>query len=149
VRLAKGGSSHFSCVAVGSTYIEAMTSPLPPSEQNALLRGAPIVAHARFTIGDVVRHRMFGFRGVVFDIDPVFANSDEWYESIPEGLRPDRDQPFYHLLAENGEASYVAYVSQQNLVADDSEEPVDHPAIQGLFTDFAAGRYRLRPSHRH
>lgn len=110
---------------------------------------APPVAHASFAIGDVVRHRLFDFRGVVFDVDPVFANSEEWYEAIPAGIRPDRDQPFYHLLAENGEASYVAYVSQQNLLPDDSEEPVDHPAIAGLFDAFADGRYRLRREHRH
>lgn len=109
----------------------------------------PAVATARFTIGDVVRHRMFDFRGVIFDIDPVFANSDEWYDSIPEDLRPSKEQPFYHLLAENGESSYVAYVSQQNLLHDDSEEPVDHPAIDGLFTGFADGRYNLRREHRH
>jgi heat shock protein HspQ len=110
---------------------------------------APAVAHARFSIGAVVRHRLFDFRGVVFDVDPVFANTEEWYEAIPEEIRPDRDQPFYHLLAENGEASYVAYVSQQNLLVDDSEEPVDHPAISGLFDAFADGRYRLRREHRH
>jgi heat shock protein HspQ len=110
---------------------------------------APPVAHARFSIGDVVRHRMFDFRGVIFDIDPVFANSDEWYEAIPEEVRPDKDQPFYHLLAENGEGSYVAYVSQQNLICDESEEPVDHLAISGLFDAFADGRYRLKREHRH
>ena len=112
-------------------------------------RDAPPIAHARFSIGDVVRHRMFDFRGVIFDVDPVFANSEEWYEAIPEGIRPKRDQPFYHLLAENMESSYVAYVSQQNLVADESDEPVDHPAISGLFKGFADGRYRLRQQHRH
>jgi len=110
---------------------------------------APAIAHARYSIGAVVRHRLFDFRGVVFDVDPVFANTEEWYEAIPEDIRPDRDQPFYHLLAENGEASYVAYVSQQNLLADDSEEPVDHPAISGLFDSFADGRYRLKREHRH
>ena len=104
---------------------------------------------ARFAIGDVVRHRLFDFRGVVFDVDPFFANSEEWYEAIPEAMRPSKDQPFYHLLAENGESSYVAYVSQQNLLHDDSEEPVDHPAIDGLFTGFAGGRYNLRREHRH
>ena len=72
-------------------------------------------------IGDVVRHRLFDFRGVVFDVDPEFANSEEWYEAIPEAMRPSKDQPFYHLLAENAETSYVAYVSQQNLVPDDSD----------------------------
>ena len=113
------------------------------------LPAAPAISHARFAIGDVVRHRMFDFRGVVFDVDPVFSNTDEWYDSIPEGIRPDRDQPFYHLLAENMEQSYVAYVSQQNLMADDSDEPVDHPAIAGLFNGYADGRYSLRREHRH
>ena len=110
---------------------------------------APPIAHARFGIGDVLRHRLFDFRGVVFDIDPVFANSEEWYEAIPEEIRPDKAQPFYHLLAENGEGSYVAYVSQQNLLADESEEPIDHPAIGGMFDAFADGRYRLKREHRH
>ena len=110
---------------------------------------APPVSHARFAIGDVVRHRMFDFRGVVFDVDPIFANSDEWYEAIPEDIRPDKEQPFYHLLAENSDSSYVAYVSQQNLLLDDSDEPIDHPAIRGLFDDYADGRYRLRREHRH
>lgn len=109
----------------------------------------PEIATARFGIGDVVRHRSFDFRGVVFDVDPVFANSDEWYESIPEAVRPRKDQPFYHILAENAEASYVAYVSQQNLEADDSGEPVDHPAIRDLFNEDDDGRYRLKPQHRH
>ncbi len=113
--------------------------------------GAPLppVAHARFDVGEVVRHRMFDFRGVIFDVDPVFANTDEWYESIPEDVRPRKDQPFYHLLAENAESSYVAYVSQQNLVADDTGEPIDHPAIDGLFEDYSGGRYALKREHRH
>ena len=110
---------------------------------------APPIAHAAFAIGDVVRHRLLDFRGVIFDVDPVFANSEEWYQAIPEDLRPAKDQPFYHLLAENAEATYIAYVSQQNLLADDSDEPVDHPAIPGLFTGFDGGRYRLRREHRH
>ncbi len=110
---------------------------------------APRIAAANFSIGEVVRHRMFDFRGVIFDVDPVFANSDEWYEAIPESIRPRKDQPFYHLLAENMESSYVAYVSQQNLVSDDSDEPIDHPAISGIFTGFEDGRYRLRSEHRH
>ncbi len=110
---------------------------------------APPIAHARFAIGDVVRHRLFEFRGVIFDVDPVFANSEEWWDSIPEHVRPARDQPFYHLLAENAESSYVAYVSQQNLEHDDSDEPVDHPAIGGLFDGYREGRYTLRREHRH
>ncbi len=110
---------------------------------------APQVVHARFSIGDVVKHRLFDFRGVIFDIDPVFANSDEWYQSIPEEIRPAKDQPFYHLLAENGESSYTAYVSQQNLLPDTMGGPVHHPAIPGLFEGYADGRYRLRPERRH
>ena len=107
------------------------------------------MAKANFGIGDVVRHRLFDFRGVVFDVDPVFANSEEWYEAIPEAIRPSKDQPFYHLLAENAEQSYIAYVSQQNLIRDDSEEPIDHPAIAAYFDGFEDGRYELRPEHRH
>ncbi len=100
---------------------------------------------ARFALGDVVRHRLFPFRGVVFDVDPHYANTEEWYESIPEEARPRRDQPFYHLLAENEEGSYVAYVSEQNLLPDDSGEPVGHPHIPSIFAAFAEGHYLLRP----
>jgi len=119
-----------------------------------LERSAPVIAKldmplAHFAIGDVVRHKMFDFRGVIFDVDPVFANSEEWYESIPEDVRPSKDQPFYHLLAENAESSYVAYVSQQNLIADDNDEPVDHPAIATMFDRTAENGYRLRPDLRN
>lgn len=117
---------------------------LPPSSVKM-----PPVSHAHFSIGDVVRHRLFEFRGVIFDVDPVFANSEEWYQAIPEEVRPSKEQPFYHLLAENAESSYVAYVSQQNLVADESEEPVDHPAISDIFDEYEEGRYRLRREHKH
>ena len=110
---------------------------------------APRHARARFAIGDIVRHRLYDFRGVVFDVDPVFANSDEWYEQIPEDMRPRRDQPFYHLLAENEESSYVAYVSQGNLQIDRDGEPIDHPNVEQLFDKFDAGRYRLRASLTH
>ena len=110
---------------------------------------APAIAHADFAIGDVVRHRIFEFRGVIFDVDPVFANSEEWYQAIPEEIRPSKDQPFYHLLAENADSTYLAYVSQQNLLRDDSREPVHHPAISGIFDAFADGRYRLRREHKH
>ena len=104
-----------------------------------------VMPQAQFAIGEVVKHRLFDFRGVIFDVDPIFANSEEWYESIPEEIRPAKDQPFYHLLAENADSSYVAYVSQQNLLPDDSDEPIDHPAIGDMFDRFDAGRYRLRP----
>ena len=122
---------------------------MSPSERSTIMPpAATAFPQARFAIGEVVRHRLLDFRGVIFDVDPEFANSEEWYEAIPEAMRPSREQPFYHLLAENAETSYVAYVSQQNLVVDDSEEPVDHPAIGTLF-DRADGGYRLKPVHRH
>jgi heat shock protein HspQ len=102
---------------------------------------------ARFGLGEVVRHRHFPFRGVVFDVDPEFANSEEWYEAIPEAIRPSKDQPFYHLLAENEEeAGYVAYVSQQNLVRDNSGEPIEHPAVSAMF-DRRGKRYVLKREH--
>jgi heat shock protein HspQ len=110
---------------------------------------APRRTKARFGIGDVVRHRVFDFRGVIFDIDPVFANSEEWYEAIPMEVRPHREQPFYHLLAENGDSSYVAYVSQQNLLADGDSGPVDHPNVAELFEPFSGSKYRLRRSMTH
>jgi len=110
---------------------------------------APNIALADFSIGDVVRHRIFEFRGVVFDIDPVFDNSEEWYNSIPEEVRPAKDQPFYHLFAENGESSYVAYVSQQNLLSDREEGPVDHPAIKDIFGRWTGNKYELRREMRH
>ena len=109
----------------------------------------PRHSEARFAIGDVVRHKVFDFRGVVFDIDPVFANSEDWYEAIPKDLRPRRDQPFYHLLAENEDSSYVAYVSQQNLLADSEGGPVEHPNVTELFEDFRNGRYKMRRSLTH
>ncbi len=99
---------------------------------------------ARFNLGDVVRHRTYGFRGVVFDVDPEFSNSEEWYEAIPEPLRPAREQPYYHLFAENDDSNYIAYVSQQNLVADGESGPVGHPAIGQLFGELSDGRYQLR-----
>lgn len=104
---------------------------------------------ARFGIGEVVRHKMFDFRGIIFDVDPVFSNSDEWYEAIPAPLRPSKDQPFYHLLAENSESSYIAYVSQQNLVPDDSDEPVEHPALAAMFERIDGGGYKLRSELTH
>jgi heat shock protein HspQ len=104
-------------------------------------------AKAKFTIGQVVQHRVFPFRGVIFDVDPQFNNTEEWYQAIPEDVRPRKDQPFYHLLAENSESYYVAYVSEQNLVPDASGEPVGHPNVAQLFGELREGRYRPRPRY--
>ena len=99
---------------------------------------------AKFKIGQVVRHRVFAFRGVVFDIDPEFNNTEEWYESIPADARPHKDQPFYHLFAENAETEYIAYVSEQNLLADTSDEPVRHPQVAEIFERDDKGSYKPR-----
>ena len=100
---------------------------------------------AKFYIGKPVKHRLFGFRGVVFDVDPEFGNTEEWYESIPQEARPRKDQPFYHLLAENEDTTpYVAYVSEQNLEPDDSDEPFMHPELEEYFTGIEGGCYITR-----
>ncbi len=100
--------------------------------------------HAKFTLGEVVRHRFHPFRGVIFDVDPEFANTEEWWQSIPAEKRPRKDQPFYHLLAENSETTYIAYVSEQNLLPDETGQPVAHPQVDDLFQGMADGQYVLR-----
>ena len=99
---------------------------------------------AKFMIGQVVRHRLFPFRGVVFDIDPEFDNTEEWWLSIPEEVRPHKDQPFYHLFAENSETEYIAYVSEQNLMPDTTAEPIRHPQVAEIFEKDEDGSYRPR-----
>ena len=101
---------------------------------------------AKFQIGQIVRHRVYEFRGVIFDIDPVFNNTDEWWLSIPENVRPSKDQPFYHLFAENSETEYIAYVSEQNLLPDTSGDPLRHPQVAEVFVKDDAGQYHPRNS---
>ncbi len=98
---------------------------------------------AKFAIGQIVRHRIFPFRGVIFDVDPTFNNTEEWYQAIPAEIRPSKDQPFYHLFAENDEMEYVAYVSEQNLLPDESNEPIRHPNISDVLVQEAQGQWRL------
>ncbi|MEM7193228.1 MAG: heat shock protein HspQ [Pseudomonadota bacterium] len=107
------------------------------------------IRNARFQIGQVVRHRVYPFRGVIFDVDPTFSNTEEWYESIPKDVRPKKDQPYYHLLAENAETEYVAYVSEQNLLPDESGEPLRHPQISEFFEDLQDGVFRFRYVQEH
>ena len=103
-----------------------------------------IALTAKFTIGQVVRHRRYPFRGLIYDVDPIFANTEEWWLSIPEDVRPVKEQPFYHLFAENTETEYIAYVSEQNLVIDESGEPLRHPQIGDSFVRTEAGDYRSK-----
>ena len=103
-----------------------------------------LAIQAKYGLGQVLRHRTHRFRGVVFDVDPNFSSTEDWYQAIPEDSRPRRDQPFYHLLAENEQGTYVAYVSEQNLVPDNSGQPVDHPDLRDLFGPFQDGHYALQ-----
>jgi heat shock protein HspQ len=99
---------------------------------------------AKFAIGQVVKHRKYPFRGIVYDVDPIFANTEEWWQSIPEEVRPRKDQPFYHLFAENAETEYVAYVSEQNLMADTSGDPIRHPQVDEMFVRALDGAYKIK-----
>lgn len=97
-----------------------------------------------FNIGDIVKHRIYPFRGVIIDVDPEFSNTEEWYQSIPAEIRPSRKQPYYHLMAENTETFYTAYVSQQNLINDGENGPLEHPDIEEMFSGMDKGKYHLR-----
>jgi len=108
-----------------------------------------MIRSAKFSIGQPVKHRVYPFRGVIFDVDPVFTNTDEWYDSIPEDVRPHKDQPFYHLYAENEETVYVAYVSEQNLLPDDSSDPIRHPMVDETFDRKPGGQYQPKASVGH
>lgn len=111
------------------------------AKKRAARRRAFKMRTAKFSVGQVVRHRVYPFRGIIFDIDPVFNNTEEWWLSIPEEIRPRKDQPYYHLLAENAETEYIAYVSEQNLLADNTREPLRHPQVGELFTEDDEGHY--------
>jgi heat shock protein HspQ len=108
-----------------------------------------MIKNARYQIGQVVKHRIYPFRGVVFDVDPIFNNTDEWYDAIPVDVRPAKDQPFYRLFAESDESEYVAYVSEQNLIADETGDPVHHPQIDEIFIRDSDGNYQTRMLIRH
>jgi len=99
---------------------------------------------AKFGIGQIVKHRKYPFRGIIYDVDPVFSNTDEWWLAIPEEVRPRKDQPFYHLYAENADTEYVAYVSEQNLLPDTSGDPVRHPQVEEMFIRAEDGGYRVK-----
>jgi heat shock protein HspQ len=133
-----------------SEWSQRPANPGPtPDAASELADEADAVRVAKFGIGQVVKHRVYSFRGVIFDVDPVFANTEEWLQSIPPDVRPHKDQPFYHLLAENDEGGYVAYVSEQNLLPDTSGEPVGNPNTALIFDGFRRGQYHLRPRITH
>src|SRR5499427_7365180 len=132
------GGSPQSCHCIVAAYSREYRSQMA--------RAMNKIRSAKYQIGQVVRHRLFPFRGVVFDIDPMFNNTEEWYQAIPAEVRPNKDQPFYHLFAENAETEYVAYVSEQNLLPDTSGEPIRHPRVDEVFDRDDDGSYRLRNS---
>ena len=104
---------------------------------------------AKFAVGQVVKHKHYSFRGVIFDVDPTFNNTEEWWNSIPEEIRPHKDQPFYHLLAEGTQHTYMAYVSEQNLLVDDSGDPVRHPQVKEIFSSFRGSYYEQKMGNSH
>ena len=126
-----------------------LAKPASPKGSAPAVLAADDVIRAKFAIGQVVKHRIYAFRGVIFDVDPQFNNSEEWWLSIPEGVRPRKDQPYYHLLAENEETTYVAYVSEQNLLPDETGQPVRHPQTSLIFESFDGHDYKLRPRISH
>lgn len=129
---------------------QALENPYSSGQIRNMKYSEGKIVAAQFGIGDVVKHRIFPFRGVVFDIDPEFDNTDEWYEAIPAEVRPRKDQPYYHLLAENEDTEYAAYVSQQNLLNDETGEPVRHPQVSEYFDWNADSRsYNMRDNFGH
>ncbi len=115
-----------------------------PLEINKLNK-SPVNKEPVFNIGDIVKHRIYPFRGVIVDVDAEFSNTEEWYQSIPAEIRPSKKQPYYHLMAENSETFYSAYVSQQNLISDGDNGPVDHPDLDEMFSGIKKGKYLLKP----
>lgn len=107
-------------------------------------RAKTVIREAKFQLGQIVKHRIYPFRGVIYDVDPEFNNTEEWYSSIPEDVRPRKEQPFYHLYAENEQTVYEAYVSEQNLLPDDSDEPLRHPMVKRLFKEHQPGLLQIR-----
>jgi heat shock protein HspQ len=146
---------------MGRRDAETRRAAMGPAENHCVRRGTllgnrrgaltmmDVNKAAKFGIGQQVRHRFFPFRGIIFDVDPEFANTEEWWTSIPEEIRPVKNQPFYHLLAENESSYYVAYVSEQNLLPDDEQEPVNHPQITEIFDIDDQGSYRIRTTAAH
>ena len=114
------------------------------ASKSNLSKKLKISKHPLFNIGDIVKHRIYPFRGVIVDVDPEFSNTEEWYQSIPAEIRPSRQQPYYHLMAENTETFYTAYVSQQNLVGDGENGPLEHPDLEEIFSGMDHGKYHLR-----
>tara|TARA_B100001167_G_C16767147_1_gene304927 strand:+ start:485 stop:817 length:333 start_codon:yes stop_codon:yes gene_type:complete len=101
------------------------------------------IIETQYAIGQVVKHKFLDFRGVIYDVDPEFNNTEEWYQSIPSSIRPKKEQPFYHVFAENDQVFYSAYVSQQNLQIDDSKVPIEHPDVSDFFGEFNGQTYSI------
>ena len=120
---------------------DLMDDPNPKMNKSNKIK---VYKYPLFNIGDIVKHRIYPFRGVIVDVDPVFSNTEEWYQSIPAEIRPSRNQPYYHLMAENTETFYTAYVSQQNLVDDGENGPLEHPDLDEIFSGMEKGKYHLR-----
>ncbi len=140
--MSEGFGPRFGVILLTSPLTSHRMRPMSTHDPAPLGLQGRVMRQAKFSVGQVVRHRMYPFRGVIFDIDPEFDNTEEWWQSIPEDVRPHKDQPYYHLLAENDETEYIAYVSEQNLLPDETGEPLRHPQVSELFVEDGDGQYR-------
>ena len=122
---------------------------IKPKKKVKAFNNVKVVKDPLFNIGDIVKHRIYPFRGVIIDVDAEFSNTEEWYQSIPAEIRPSRKQPYYHLMAENSETFYSAYVSQQNLVNDGVNGPLEHPDLEEIFNGIDEGKYLLKNEARN
>ena len=93
---------------------------------------------AKFSVGQLIHHRLFDYRGVIVDVDPTFQNSEEWYEQVAR-TRPPKDQPWYHVLVNDN--VHTTYVAERNLEPDESSEPIRHPLLHDFFNAFEDGHY--------
>jgi heat shock protein HspQ len=96
---------------------------------------------AKFSVGQVIHHRLFGYRGVIADVDPIFSASEGWYETMARS-RPPKDRPWYHVLVHG--ADHLTYVAERNLENDLTGEPIKHPLVDEYFDSFSEGHYTLK-----
>ncbi len=94
--------------------------------------------NASFYIGQVIKHQKYGYRGVIFDVDPIFSSSDEWYQMMAKS-KPPKDRPWYHVLVDCG--SHTTYVAERHLAADNEGAPISHPLVNQYFSKFKDGQY--------
>lgn len=98
-----------------------------------------VVKLARFRVGEIIHHRLFDYRGAIFDVDPEFRGDDAWYAQMAKS-KPPKDRPWYHVLVDG--ATHTTYVAEQNLDREENPQPITHPALSNVFSDFLNGKYK-------